>query len=156
MDDARKFEVAHMDQVSRLSAMEQRDHLGFNKQLVAFMLRASGFAGKGATHLGSPHYEEFYRGLVDKQVENFARDISGRNTISSLRDYWTDIPVFKPPMTSLRDVDEAGYIVAAMRDPLAKGRTADVDRRDLAKVMKAIRTQRGTASELDADGGSNG
>ncbi|RVT38957.1 DEAD/DEAH box helicase family protein [Sphingobium algorifonticola] len=156
MDDARKFEVAHMDQVSRLSAMEQRDHLGFNKQLVAFMLRASGFAGKGATHLGSPHYEEFYRGLVDKQVENFARDISARNTISSLRDYWTDIPVFKPPMTSLRDVDEAGYIVAAMRDPLAKGRTADVDRRDLAKVMKAIRTQRGTASELDADGGSNG
>lgn len=155
-DDDRKFEVAHMDQVSRLSAMEQRDHLAFTKELVAFMLRASGFAGKGATSLGSPHYEEFYRGLVDKQVENFARDVSGRNTISSLRDYWTDIPVFKPPMTSLRDVDEAGYIVAAMRDPLAKGRTADVDRRDLAKVMKAIRTQRGTASELDADGGSNG
>lgn len=155
-DDARKFEVAHMDQVSRLSAMEQRDHLAFTKELVAFILRASGFPGKGKFNLGSPHYEEFYRGLVDNQVESFARDISGRNTLSSLRDYWTDIPVFKPPMTSLRDVDEAGYIVAAMRDPLAKGRTADVDRRDLAKVMKAIRTQRGTASELDADGGSNG
>lgn len=155
-DDERKFEVAHMDQVSRLAALEKRDHLGFTKELVSFVLRASGFAGKGASHLGSPHYEEFYRGLVDKQVENFARDISGRGTISSLRDYWKDIPVFKPPMTSLRDVDEAGYIVAAARDPLARGRTADVDRRDLAKVMKAIRTQRGSASELDADGGSNG
>lgn len=155
-DDSRKFEVAHMDQVSRLAAMEKRDHLGFTKELASFMLRASGFAGKGASHLGSPHYEEFYRGLVDKQVQNFARDISGRGTISSLRDYWKDIPVFKPPMTSLRDVDEAGYIVAAARDPLARGRTTDVDRRDLAKVMKAIRTQRGSASELDADGGSNG
>ncbi|MGR3496582.1 DEAD/DEAH box helicase family protein [Citreimonas sp.] len=155
-DDARKFEVAHMDQVNRLAAMEQRDHLGFTKELVSFMLRASGFAGKGASQLGSPHYEEFYRGLVDKQVENFARDISGRGTISSLRDYWKDIPAFKPPMTSLRDVDEAGYIVAAARDPQARSRTADVDRRDIAKVMKAIRTQRGSASELDADRGSNG
>lgn len=156
MDDARKFEVAHMDQVNRLAAMEQRDHLAFTKALVAFMLRASGFSGKGASHLGSPHYGEFYRGLVDKQVENFARDISGRGTISSLRDYWKDLPAFKPPMTSLRDVDEAGYIVAAARDPLAKGKTTDIDRRDLAKVMRAIRTQRGSASEMDADGGSNG
>lgn len=155
-DDARKFEVAHMDQVNRLAAMEQRDHLAFTKALVEFMLRASGFAGKGAARLGSPHYEEFYRGLVDKQVENFARDISSRGTISSLRDYWKDLPAFKPPMTSLRDVDEAGYIVAAARDPLAKGKTTDVDRRDLAKVMRAIRTQRGSASEMDADGGSNG
>lgn len=155
-DAARKFEVVHMDQVNRLAALEQRDHLAFTKELVAFMLRASGFAGKGASRLGSPQYEEFYRGLVDKQVENFARDISGRGTISSLRDYWKDLPAFKPPMTSLRDVDEAGYIVAAARDPLARGKSTDVDRRDLAKVMKAIRTQRGSASEMDADGGSNG
>lgn len=155
-DDARKIEVGHMDQVNRLAAMEQRDHLAFTKALVGFMLRASGFAGKGAAHLGAPHYEEFYYGLVDKQVENFARDISSRGTISSLRDYWKDLPAFKPPMTSLRDVDEAGYIVAAARDPLAKGKTTEVDRRDLAKVMRAIRTQRGSSSEMDADGGSNG
>jgi hypothetical protein len=155
-DDARKYEVAHMDQVSRLAALEQRDHLAFTGALVAFMLRASGFAGKGPSRLGSPHYEEFYRGLVNKQVENFARDISARGTISSLRDYWKDLPIFKPPMTSLRDVDEAGYIVAAGRDPLARGKSTDVDRRDLAKVMRAIRTQRGSASEMDADGGSNG
>ncbi|WP_347093256.1 helicase-related protein [Sphingomonas parapaucimobilis] len=155
-ENASKFEVPHMDQVSRLAALEKRDHLGFTKELVSFMLRASGFAGKGPSHLGSPHYEEFYRGLVDNQVERFARHISSLATIPSLRDYWTDVPVFKPPMTSLRDVDEAGYIVAAMRDPRARGRSADIDRRDIAKVMKAIRTQRGSASELDADGGSNG
>ena len=156
MDDARKFEVAHMDQVRKLAAMEQRDHLAFTKELIGFTLRASGFAGKGTSRRGAPHYDEFYRGLVDNQVGNFARDLSSRGTSSSLRDYWKDQPAFKPPMTSLRDVDEAGYIVAAARDPLARGRTTDVDRRDLAKVMKAIRTQRGSASEMDADGGSNG
>jgi hypothetical protein len=155
-DDTRKFEVAHMDQVSRLAALEKRDHLAFTKGLVSFILRASGFAGKGASHLGAPPYDEFYRGLVDNQVEKFARHISGLATISSLRDYWEDVPVFKPPMTSLRDVDEAGYIVAAARDPLARSKRTDVDRRDLAKVMKAIRTQRGSASELDDDGGRNG
>jgi hypothetical protein len=155
-EESRKFEVAHMDQVNRLAAMEKRDHLGFTKELVSFMLRASGFAGKGASHLGAPHYEEFYRGLVDNQVERFARHISGLATISSLRDYWGDVPVFRPPMTSLRDVDEAGYIVAAMRDPLARSKSTEIDRSDLAKVMKAIRTQRGSASELDSDGGRDG
>ncbi|NSY40127.1 DEAD/DEAH box helicase family protein [Leisingera sp. ANG59] len=155
-DDNRKFEVAHMDQVSRLAALEKRDHLAFTKELVSFILRASGFVGKSASQLGAPPYDEFYRGLVDNQVEKFARHISGLATISSLRDYWDDVPVFKPPMTSLRDVDEAGYIVAAARDPLARGKKTEVDRRDLAKVMKAIRTQRGSASELDDDGGRNG
>ena len=155
-DDERKFEVAHMDQVSRLAALERRDHLSFTTALGSFMLRAMGYAGKGSMHLGAPHYEDFYRGLVDKQVETFARDISARGTISSLREYWRDQPAFKPPMTSLRDVDEAGYIVASGRDPLAKGKTTDVNLSDLAKVMRAIRSQRGSASEMDADGGSNG
>jgi hypothetical protein len=155
-DDAHKFEVAHMDQISRLAAIEKRDHIGFAKELVSFMLRASGFKGKTTAHTGSPHYREFYRELIDNQVEKFARHISSLATISSLRDYWSDVPVFKPPMTSLRDVDEAGYIVAASRDPMARNKSADVDRRDIALVMKAIRSQRGSASEMDADGGRNG
>ena len=69
--------------------------------------------------LGAPHYAEFYRALVDKEVDRFARDLSTRSTSSTLRDYWEDHPPFKAPMTSLRHVDEAGYIVAAGRDPLA-------------------------------------
>lgn len=156
LDDGRKPEIAQMDQVSRFAALARRNHVALCDELGAFMLRASGFAGKGASRLGAPHYEDFYRALVDKQVDTFVRDISGRGTIASLREYWEDLPAFRPPMTSLRDVDEAGYIVAAGRDPLAKGRSTDVDRQDLAKVMRAIRTQRGTGSEMDADGGRHG
>ncbi|MHA6645373.1 helicase-related protein [Mesorhizobium sp. A623] len=155
-DDGRKAEVSHMDQISRFATLAQRNHVALCEALGGFMLRASGFAGKGASQLGAPHYEDFYRALVEKQVDTFVRDISSRGTIASLRDYWDDLPAFRPPMTSLRDVDEAGYIVAAGRDPLARGRSTDVDRQDLAKVMRAIRTQRGTASELDADGGDDG
>lgn len=152
-DDCRKAEVNHMDQISRFATLAQRDHVAFCEALGEFMLRASGFAGRGASKLGTPHYAEFYRALVEKQVDTFVRDISNRGTIASLRDYWNDLPAFRPPMTSLRDVDEAGYIIAAGRDPLSRGRSTDVDRQDLAKVMRAIRTQRGTASEMDADGG---
>ena len=155
-DDARKPEVAHMDQISRLASLARRNHLAMCEALGDFMLRASGYAGKGASKLGSPHYEEFYRALVDKQVDTFVRSVASRDTIASLRDYWEDLPAFQKPMTSLRDVDEAGYIVAAARDPLARSRSTDIDRQQLAEVMRAIRTQRGTASEMDADGGSNG
>ena len=155
-NDGRKAEVGHMDQISRLATMARRNHVGLCEDLGEFMLRASGFAGRGASRLGAPHYGDFYRALVEKQVDTFVRDIASRGTVASLRDYWEDLPAFRPPMTSLRDVDEAGYIVAAGRDPLARGRSTDVDRQDLAKVMRAIRTQRGSASEMDADGGSDG
>lgn len=156
LDDDRKATVTQMDQVSRFASMARRNHVAFCEEIGTFMLRSSGFEGRGTASLGAPHYAEHYRRLVDKEVDKFARDVSGRATIAHLRDYWEDFPAFRPPMTSLRDVDEAGYIVAASRDPLATGRSTNVDRQDLAVVMRAIRRQRGSASEMDADGGKNG
>lgn len=155
-DDARKAEVLQMDQVSRLASLARRNHVALCEALGDFMLRASGYTGKGSFKLGAPHYEDFYRALVDKQVDLFVRSIASRGTTSSLREYWDDLPAFQKPMTSLRDVDEAGYIVAAARDPLARSRSTDIDRQQLAEVMRAIRTQRGTASELDTEGGNDG
>lgn len=156
LGDDRKASVPQMDQVSRFAAMAKRDHVAFCEELGNFILRAIGFAGRGTAKFGAPPYGEFYRGLIEKQVDTFVQDVAGRATIAQLRDYWNDIPAFRPPMTSLRDVDEAGYIVAAGRDPLATGRSTDIDRAELAAVMRAIRTQRGFGSELDADGGVDG
>lgn len=156
LDDDHKATIPQMDQISRFGALARKGHLAFCEELGSFMLKASGFEGRGASALGAPYYAEHYRRLVDKEVDKFVRDISERATIAQLREYWDDIPAFKPPMTSLRDVDEAGYIVAASRDPLATGRSTDVNRRELALVMRAIRTQRGTGSEMDADGGKDG
>lgn len=156
LGDDRKASVPQMDQVSRFAAMARRNHVAFCEELGNFILRSIGFAGRGAAQFGAPPYSEFYRGLIEKQVDTFVRDVAARATIAQLRDYWNDIPAFRPPMTSLRDVDEAGYIVAAGRDPLATGRSTDIDRTELAAVMRAIRTQRGFGSELDADGGVDG
>lgn len=159
LDDARKAEVAQMDQVSRFGALAKKGYVALRDEIGDFMLRSSGFAGRGPAKLGAPHYADHYSRLVDAEVDTFLRDISERGITSQLRDYWTEFPTFKPPMTSLRDVDEAGYIVAAGRDPLATGNSANVDKQQLALVMRAIRSQRGTGAELDADdadGGRNG
>ena len=154
--DDRKQKVVQMDQVSRVGSMAKYNHVGFCEELTNFVLQSIGFNGRGVAGLGAPAYKEYYRGLIEDQVEKFAQDLAGRATIAQLRDYWNDFPAFRPPMTSLRDVDEAGYIVAAARDPLAIGRSANVNRDDLVAVMKMIRLQRGIGSELDADGGQDG
>jgi hypothetical protein len=72
-----------------------------------------------------------------------------------LHEYWEDSSaVYKPPMTSLRDVDEGGLIVAAAYDARAKhrsGRTISQDH--VVHVMRAIRRQRGVVAETDGDAG---
>ena len=156
LDGDHKAALAQMDQVSRFGALARTGHVAFCEELGSFILRAIGFEGRGDSALGAPHYADHYRRLVESEVDTFVHNISERATVAHLRDYWDDIPAFKPPMTSLRDVDEAGYIVAAGRDPLATGKSTHVDRQELAIVMRAIRTQRGTGSEMDADGGTIG
>jgi hypothetical protein len=143
-----------MDQVSRLRNLAKRDSLGFSQNLAAFILAASGFNGKGGAALGSPHYGEFYRTMIDKKAGEFADDIAERGVSTALVDYWDDQPKFQKPMTSLRDVDEAGMIVAAIRDPKVEGaRSTTLRLDDVAEVMRVVRSQRGTSSELDGDGG---
>lgn len=152
--DDRKEQVQHMDQVSRLRNLAKRDPLRFSQNLAAFILAASGFNGKGGEALGSPHYREFYRTMIDKKAGEFADDIAERGVSTALVDYWDDQPKFQKPMTSLRDVDEAGMIVAALRDPKVEGaRSTTLRLDDVAEVMRVVRSQRGTSSELDGDGG---
>lgn len=151
--DDQKDQVQHMDQVGRLRNLAKRDPLGFSDRLAAFMLTASGFEGRGMQALGSPHYAEFYRKMVEKKAGEFVDDIAERGVAATLVDYWVDQPKFQKPMTSLRDVDEAGMIVAAARDPRAEGaRSTAIRLDDVVEVMRVVRNQRGTSSELDGDG----
>lgn len=151
----RKAQVTPMDNVTRLATMAQRRHVAFAQAVGEFALTSSGFNGRGPAKLGAPHYEEHYRRTVDRAINGLVRDLATRAGTGRLQDYWADRPALKPPMTSLRDVDEAGWIVAAASDPLATTRTRSVDIAQLAEVMRAIRSQRGSG-ELDADGGVNG
>jgi hypothetical protein len=88
---------------------------------------------------------------VDQEVQRFSNSVRNLQAALLLSDYWDDqSTVFRPPMTSLRDVDEAGTIVASAFDALAQDRrTVNLD--EVATVMRAIRSQRGVAAETDSD-----
>ena len=155
LDDANKGNIPQADMVHRLRTQATSNMVSFCDDLGSFILKSAGYTGRGADALGSPNYADHYRGLVDHSVQLFADDMLRQATAATLRDYWDgQTAVFQRPMTSLRDVDEAGYIVASAYDPLATERSTRVKREDLALVMRAIRSQKGEAAETDADGGA--
>lgn len=150
--DDRKADVPAADALSRLKAWASDRRVGFQNDLGSFALRAAGFEGRGPAGLGQPPYRDHYQGLVDHEIGRFALSMTQQTTSARLAEYWSGLDtVFQKPMTSLRDVDEAGYIVASGYDPRATGRSTSVEIRDLTAVMKAIRTQKGEAAETDDD-----
>ncbi|OMG57645.1 DEAD/DEAH box helicase family protein [Brevundimonas sp. ZS04] len=150
--DDRKAAVPPADALSRLRN-RTNDMVRFRNELGSFALRSAGYQGRGPSRLGEPPYRDHYAGMVDHEMGRFAESMARQTTSARLAEYWdgTDT-VFQKPMTSLRDVDEAGYIVASAYDPRSTGRSKDVDIGELTSVMRAIRTQKGEAAETDADG----
>ena len=150
--DATKEGVPQYDFVGRLGADARREPIRFPDEIGNFILRSAGFEGRGRDHVGRPVYDEPYRRLVDRSSRDFSNAMGAQATESRLRDYWSDqTAVFKKPMTSLRDVDEAGMIVGSAYDPAARGINTRVDQSALARVMRAIRSQRGAAAETDGE-----
>jgi hypothetical protein len=102
--------------------------------------------------VGRPVYDEPYRRLVDRASRDFSNAMWAQATESRLRDYWSDqTAIFKKPMTSLRDVDEAGMIVGSAYDPASRTNNTRVEPAALARVMQAIRSQRGAGAETDGE-----
>ena len=150
--DATKDSSPQYDFVGRLGADARREPIRFPDEIGNFILRSAGFEGRGRDHVGRPVYDEPYRRLVDRASRDFSNAMGAQATESRLRDYWSDqTAVFKKPMTSLRDVDEAGMIVGSTYDPAARTTNTRVDQSALARVMRAIRSQRGTAAETDGE-----
>jgi hypothetical protein len=153
-DDDAKERAPTYDMVTRFKNLASRDSVALADELGDFILRAIGFEGRSADHIGAPPYQGYYRGIVLNAAQDFADAMIQQRTASTLAEYWKDLgPVFKKPMTSLRDVDEAGYITASAYDPGSQETSKRVDRQDIAEVMRVIRSQKGDAAETDADGG---
>jgi hypothetical protein len=150
--DAAKETSPQFDFVRRLGADARREPIRFPDEVGNFILRAAGFAGRGRDHVGRPFYPEPYRSLVDRASRDFSAAMQAQATESRLREYWSDqAAIFRKPMTSLRDVDEAGMIVGSAYDPASRTNTTRVDPAALARVMRAIRSQRGAAAETDGE-----
>ena len=150
-DDA-KDRVDSYDVTSAIAGYAKRDLISFTDEIGSFVLRAIGFEGRGEARYGSPIYSELYRSLVEQEIMNFGKSMRKLNTSIKFHEYWKDSGAsFKPPMTSLRDVDEAGVITGGGYDMSAQSGQRKINMEQLIAVMRAIRSQRGTVSEMDLD-----
>jgi hypothetical protein len=150
--DNQKGRTDCFETISPIRGLIRNDPAGFDAQLGDFVLRAIGFEGRGLTGLGPPIYGELYRSLVEQEVSRFTASVRNFETPLRLYEYWEDsAAAFRPPMTSLRDVDEAGMITAAAYDARVTHGRRHIDQDDLIRVLRAIRQQRGSVAETDAD-----
>ncbi|MDX2275451.1 MAG: DEAD/DEAH box helicase family protein [Hyphomonadaceae bacterium] len=152
-DDA-KARLASYEVTSPLVALTKADLTGFVATMGDFVLHALGYEGREGH--GAPVYADVYRALIERELTNLGRNLRTLEGPMRMQQYWEDgATPLQPPMTSLRDVDEAGLITAGAYDALARGpRSVHVD--DLMHVMRVIRQQRGAAGELDQDAAPGG
>jgi hypothetical protein len=147
-----KSNVDSCDNTASISASARNRYVEVTEEMGNFILRSIGFEGRGETRYGEPVYRELYRSLVMREVSNFANSLRTLNTPMKFYEYWKDpASEFKPPMTSLRDVDEAGIIAGGAFDMYSQGADRRINQEQLATVMKAIRNQRGSVAEMDFD-----
>lgn len=151
LPDDRKFNLRSNEFTTTLGYRARADLLAFANDLGGFMLEAMGANGRGTEGFGSPPYRNFYHASTDRAAQELGTSLRGLDIEFRLQKYWEQAARLRKPMTSLRDVDEAGVITAADFHRAAKGGSLNVDMADVAKVMKAIRRQRGDSAETDAD-----
>lgn len=118
-----------------------------------FSVHALGLPGRGESKIGAaPHpsyYEERIRNLAKRLTDVFRSE----NATTRLADYWENSVVGQKPMTSLRDIDEAGRFVPARAfgRPRLRG---GLDEKSLVKdALRIVRRQRSAAGELDGEDG---
>lgn len=150
--DAQKVRTDCFETIQPIRTLIRNDPTGFINELGTFALNAIGFLGRSPNGLGRPVYGELYRALIDQEINRFVASIRNFETPIRLFEYWDDsAAVYKPPMTSLRDVDEAGLIVPAAFDARVTRGGRSIAPDDLIHVMRAIRQQRGVVAETDGD-----
>lgn len=112
------------------------------KGICEFVEKAIGLDGAFAPG-GKQHYQELIRSRVETLLTSWARDALGEER--TLMDYFkAQASVMNRPMTSLRDVDEAGVIYFGHRDLDGRHGVSDGTAR---RVMQFIR--RGVAEGTD-------
>ena len=148
--DDRKMSVPVPDTVERVERILAEP--GALDDCVSFVRQAVG-VNVPAT-LGGPSYPGHYRDLLMREVERIGNTLNGSDYSGNLADFWNNPQInIKRPMTSLRDVDEAGRIVASGTTPDNRTVTADsvADAMAFLRNRSAGRARRGSGSETDAE-----
>lgn len=103
--------------------------------------------------LGGPNSPEHYRNLLLRELERIRNTLTGTDYSGLLSKFWSNPHTnLKRPMTSLRDVDEAGSIVASgMAGGQRVSAESVADAMAFLRNRGAGRTRRGASSEMDAE-----
>ncbi|NTE55799.1 helicase [Agrobacterium tumefaciens] len=152
LPDEQKSDFLTHDSTRMLNRLSRRDTVAFANDVGGFMLDALGIGGRGVDRIGEPPAREFYRGRTDAAALELGRSMKDLDISARLRQFWEEQDTkLRMPMTSLRDVDEAGLIRASDFDRGSRGNSREMSLEDVATAMKVIRRQRGDAAETDMD-----
>lgn len=118
-----------------------------------FCVQALGIPGRGKSRLGAAPHPSYY----DERIRNLAKRLTdvfrSENATTKLADYWENSPVGQKPMTSLRDIDEAGRFLPARAFGRPRPRGNVDDKTLVTNALRIVRRQRGAAGELDGEDG---
>jgi len=129
---------------------------GFFRSAGSFAVNAIGVKGRGISAIGQPNNQEYYESSILNEIHRLVTEFNDRSdTLTDLDKFWTGSRVVKKPMTSLRDIDEAGVIMVGKYLPerVGKGilRTPRIDDAMLI-ATKNVRRQTAVFSEMDGEG----
>jgi len=145
---APRFET--VNDVNRL--FTGNDLPGAAKDFMEFCVLALGVPGRGVSRLGAAPHPDYYDGRIRNLAKQLTDEFRTENATTRLGDYWDNSPVGQKPMTSLRDIDEAGRFIPAR--PFGKHRIKGADEKTvIAEALRIVRRQRSRVGELDSDDG---
>ena len=145
--DAEKPSVPTFSETRHIRTWKEPDAISVKRAVTRFIEDAYGIKPNFPT-MGSEHYAA----LASHEVERILRDVDEPRLMGSrLGQFFINRNRAMRPMTSLRDVDEPGYIVASPLDAYGRGSlTEDAKNKSyeaLERVMRFIR--RGSGSDVD-------
>ena len=148
-----KLEYKPLSSMATVKSLQSRMGNLFISELTEFALRAVAVQGRGEEGLGRPGNMKYYEDLLHQLLRDITNELATRPALGdSLADYWRSTQVQMRPMTSLRDIDEAGYIVPSQYLPGAGFRTPQV-LDAIVKATKLVREQTSDSSDMDSEEG---
>jgi hypothetical protein len=150
-DKSRALRFDTVNDVNRLLTGHQVPNA--SKDFMDFCVRAIGIPGRGESRVGAAPHPSYY----DDRIRNLAKRLTdvfrSENATTRLADYWENSPVGQKPMTSLRDIDEAGRFVPARAFGRPRPRGNIDDKSLVTNALRIVRRQRSAAGELDGEDG---
>lgn len=141
LDDDKKGQWTSLDYCSRVLSLHKANKKDFEDNVTAFIELAIGLTDGFA-----PDGKEHYQRMVREEVRALLDEMSqGPNKTTSLKEFFGNQNTLRKPMTSLRDVDQAGLIRRGNHDPEG----GKLNSGDVIAIMDTIRYGQAEAGDAD-------